>query len=105
MSRAYDKLVRDRIPEIIEENGETPIVRTASDDAEYETYLVEKLHEEVAEYDESRDIEELADILEVIRAIREFDGLSDGDLADLRDRKADERGGFSERIVLERVEP
>ena len=104
MTREYDKLVRDRIPAIIEENGETPIVRTASDDDEYEEYLLEKLREEVAEYAESRDPEELADVLEVVRAIREFEGLSARELEGLRAEKADERGGFADRIVLERVE-
>ena len=104
MTREYDKLVRDRIPTIIEGNGETPVVRTASDDDEYEDYLLEKLREEVAEYAESRDPEELADVLEVVRAIREFEGLSAAELEELRAEKADERGGFTDRIVLERVE-
>ena len=104
MTREYDKLVRDRIPTIIEENGETPVVRTASDDGEYEDYLLAKLREEVAEYAESRDPEELADVLEVVRAIREFEGLSAAELEDIRAEKADERGGFTDRIVLERVE-
>ncbi|SER27901.1 nucleoside triphosphate pyrophosphohydrolase [Natrinema salaciae] len=104
MAREYDKLVRDRIPEIIERNGEVPVVRTASDDGEYEASLVEKLREEVEEYAESREREELADILEVVRAIREVEGLSDRELRELRNRKAEERGGFRERVILERVE-
>lgn len=104
MGREYDKLVRDEIPERIEETGETPVVRTASDDEEYRTYLVEKLREEVEEYAESRRREELADILEVVRTIREFEGLCAADLEELRAEKADERGGFTDRIVLERVE-
>ncbi|AEH36772.1 nucleoside triphosphate pyrophosphohydrolase [Halopiger xanaduensis] len=103
MTREYDKLVRDRIPEIIERNGETPVVRTASDDAEYEAYLLEKLQEEVDEYVESRDPEELADVLEVAHEIREFEGLSERELRDRRGRKAEEKGGFADRIVLERV--
>ncbi|WP_049927522.1 nucleoside triphosphate pyrophosphohydrolase [Halopiger goleimassiliensis] len=104
MAREYDKLVRDEIPAIIEENGETPVVRTASDDDEYAAYLVEKLREEVTEYAEDRSPEELADILEVVRAIREFEGLTADELEALRAEKAAERGGFQERIVLERVE-
>ena len=102
--RAYDKLVRDDIPEIIEANGETPVVRTARDDGEYETYLLAKLQEEVDEYREDRDPEELTDILEVVHAIRAFEGLSADDLETLRERKAERRGRFAERIVLERVE-
>ena len=65
----FDKLVRDRIPEIIEENDETPIVSTAAGE-EYTERLVEKLQEEVAEYAESREVEELADVLEVVHALR-----------------------------------
>ena len=62
------KLVRDKIPQIIQANGLTPIIEVLSD----EDYLIEldkKLNEEVAEYQESKSIEELADILEVILAI------------------------------------
>lgn len=103
MADAYDKLVRDDIPEIIEANGETPIVHVA-DDAEYGRRLVEKLREEVEEYAESREIEELADVLEVIGAIRRYRGLSPDELRELRAEKAEERGGFADRIVLERVE-
>ena len=103
MAREYDKLVRDGIPEIVRENGEEPTVHVA-DDAEYADRLVEKLGEEVAEYRESRDVEELADVLEVLHAIRENHGLTVDELAALRARKADRRGRFAERIVLERVE-
>ena len=104
MTREYDKLVRDEIPDLIEANGETPVVRTVRDDGEYETYLLAKLKEEVDEYREDRDPEELADILEVVRALREFEGLSADDLEAIRERKAERRGRFAERIVLERVE-
>ncbi|WP_254531906.1 nucleoside triphosphate pyrophosphohydrolase [Natrinema gelatinilyticum] len=104
MTRRYDKLVRDDIPKRIERNGDVPIVRTASDDEEYEEYLHEKLREEVEEYEESQNPEELADILEVIRSIREFEGLSERELRGLRDRKAEKRGRFAERVILERVE-
>ncbi|WP_049990981.1 nucleoside triphosphate pyrophosphohydrolase [Natrinema salifodinae] len=104
MTREYDKLVRDDIPAVIKRNGEVPVVRTASDDDEYESYLLEKLREEVDEYAASREHEELADILEVVRVIREFEGLSERELQELRDRKAESRGGFSDRIVLEHVE-
>lgn len=103
MATEYDKLVRDRIPEIIEENGETPVVHTA-DGAEYERRLLDKLEEEVREYREEREIEELADVLEVVHAIREREGVSEERLDAIRAEKADERGRFEERIVLERVE-
>ncbi|APW99423.1 hypothetical protein CHINAEXTREME_17325 [Halobiforma lacisalsi AJ5] len=103
MAREYDKLVRDSIPEIIERNGETPVVHTAAEE-EYERRLREKLDEEVAEFRESGEIEELADVLEVVHAIREQEGISAERLEELRAEKARDRGRFEERIVLERVE-
>jgi predicted house-cleaning noncanonical NTP pyrophosphatase (MazG superfamily) len=103
MAREYDKLVRDRIPEILEADGERPVTHVA-DDAEYERRLRAKLNEEVREYREDRDPEELADVLEVVHALRELAGLTEAELAALRAEKAAERGRFADRIVLERVE-
>ncbi|GAA0228446.1 hypothetical protein ACFFQF_12530 [Haladaptatus pallidirubidus] len=99
----YDKLVRDRIPEIIEENGETPKTNVTDGD-EYERRLAEKLDEEVAEFHESGDPEELADVLEVVYALADRADVSPDELERLRVEKADDRGGFSAGIVLERVE-
>lgn len=104
MTTEYDKLVRDEIPAIIERDGETPVVHVA-DDAEYRRRLLEKLDEEVAEYRESGEHEELADVLEVVHAIREHEGISAERLERLRREKAEARGRFEDRIVLERVEP
>lgn len=103
MPRQYDKLVRDRIPERIEASGEHPVVHTAEGD-EYERRLREKLDEEIQEYCESRDVEELADILEVVHALRERHGASAEELSAIRRRKAERRGRFSDGVVLERVE-
>jgi predicted house-cleaning noncanonical NTP pyrophosphatase (MazG superfamily) len=103
MTEEFDKLVRDEIPRIIEENGETPITHTAEGD-EYSEQLDEKLAEEVTEYLESGEVEELADVLEVLHAIRKERGVSLESLRDKRRRKAEQRGRFSEGIVLERVE-
>lgn len=103
MAREYDKLVRDRIPEMIEENGETPHVRVADGD-EYERRLREKLDEEVREFREDGDVEELADVLEVVHALREQEGVSAERLEAIRAEKAEERGRFDDGIVLERVE-
>ncbi|ELZ03592.1 nucleoside triphosphate pyrophosphohydrolase [Natrialba aegyptia] len=102
MEREYDKLVRDAIPAIIEDNGEVPVTRTVSGD-EYESYLRDKLQEEVAEYLADRDADELADILEVVHALGHVEGLSPQELAERRERKANSRGGFEDGIVLERV--
>ena len=103
MAEEFDKLVRDGIPQIIEADGAEPTTHVAGDD-EYSERLVEKLEEEVAEYRESGEIEELADVLEVVHAIRKDAGADVETLRRERARKADERGRFDEGIVLERVE-
>jgi predicted house-cleaning noncanonical NTP pyrophosphatase (MazG superfamily) len=103
MAREFDKLVRDKIPEIIEEDGKEPEIHIADDD-EYTERLVEKLEEEVAEFLESREIEELADILEVIHTLRKDRGVPVEELQEKREQKAEQRGRFDEGVVLERVE-
>ncbi|KZN25699.1 hypothetical protein A4G99_04420 [Haladaptatus sp. R4] len=103
MTRTYDKLVRDRIPAIIEENDERPVTHVADDD-EYERRLAEKLDEEVTEFRESGEPAELADVLEVVYALADSDGLTRDELERIRAEKADDRGGFTDGIVLERVE-
>jgi predicted house-cleaning noncanonical NTP pyrophosphatase (MazG superfamily) len=94
-----EKLVRDRIPDIIRASGRTPRTRVA-DPAEYTGLLRAKLSEEVAEYMASGDPSELADILEVVHALAALDGLTPADLERLRAEKATERGGFAGRHVL-----
>ena len=103
MAREFDKLIRDNIPEIIEGNGEEPVFYRATND-ELDQRLLEKLNEEVEEFCESRETEELADILEIVHAIREHRGISAEQLRKLRAQKADQRGRFEKGIVLERVE-
>lgn len=95
----YHKLVRDKIPEIIAGKGKKAMVRTA-DDLEYALLLKEKLKEEVAEYLESENVEELADILEVIHALAKHQNIIPPQLEHLRQQKARERGQFSKRLVL-----
>jgi len=99
----YNKLVRDRIPEIIREKGETPVTHIA-DDREYGEALREKLHEEIAEFLEVPSAEEAADILEVLHALCAHAGVDLSRLDAVRDKKRTERGGFVERIILERTE-
>lgn len=96
----YDKLVRDRIPEIIQSKGKTPATHVAGDD-EYRRRLTEKLQEEVSEFIADETPEEIADILEVIVAITSDRGWTLADIERLRAEKAAARGGFYERIVLE----
>lgn len=99
----YDKLVRDRIPEIIESAGKKAVTRIA-EDAEYLSYLRRKLSEEVDEYMASGDVEELADILEVISALGLQVGVPLSKLIDIADDKRRARGGFDGRVLLIRVE-
>ena len=96
----YDKLVRDLIPDIIRRRGTEPRFRLASQD-EYIAKLREKLQEEVNEYLESGSSEELADIQEVVHALGALAGHGPEHLENLRAAKAAERGGFTERIILE----
>ena len=103
MKKIYNKLVRDRIPEIIECSGKKAAIRAAGE-AEYKQLLRQKLLEEVNEYMENGSSEELADILEVITALAGTHSLSFADLVRMAEEKRKERGGFEERIVLISVE-
>ena len=98
----YDKLVRDRIPEIIEAQGNscTTEILTRED---YLKMLDAKLDEELAEYHKDQNIEELADLIEVIRAAAAARGYSAQDLERVRAEKAEKRGGFEKRILLKEV--
>ena len=93
------KLVRDKIPAIIQAQGKTPSIRILSD-AEYTAALEKKLDEEVAEFHKDQNLEELADILEVVYALTENLGYSKEELQTLREKKAIERGGFRDRVFL-----
>ena len=98
----YNKLVRDRIPEIIEQAGQKCTCSILSDD-DYLKMLDEKLNEELAEYQEDKSMEELADLLEVMRAVALARGSSIGEVEEIRRRKAEKRGGFEKKILLEEV--
>lgn len=96
----YDKLVRDRIPEIIRSKGVEPVIHSAGEE-EYWQKLKEKLTEEVDEFKEAENLEEMADVLEVIEAIKQFKDFKTEELEELRGKKKEERGGFEKRIILE----
>lgn len=101
--KIYNKLVRDKIPEIIaEDNGKTCVTRTMSDD-EYLESLNAKLQEELTEYLADREIEELADLEEVLRAILDAKGVPYAQFEKLRTEKAEIRGSFSKKIFLASV--
>ena len=95
----YNKLVRDKIPDIMRDKGETPVIRIL-EDSEYVSCLEQKLDEEVREFHESKETEELADILEVVFALCESRGSSVSELMSVYRKKHDERGGFSDKIFL-----
>ena len=96
----YNKLVRDKIPEIIKSKGAVPISHIANDE-EYRQKLKEKLQEEVDEFVKGDNEEELADILEVVYAICDHIKIDKEELELLRKKKADERGGFKDKIILD----
>ena len=94
------KLVRDKIPMLIRNSGEKPVVRIL-DEEEYRHSLEAKLDEEVAEFHQDRNAEELADILEVVYALAETIGCTKDALLQCYEKKHLERGGFRERVFLE----
>ena len=98
----YNKLVRDKIPEIIKQDGSVPVTHIA-DDQEYWEKLKEKLKEELDEFLKTSTEEELADILEVIYAICDFKKINRQKLELLRKKKAKKRGGFKKKIILDEV--
>lgn len=103
----YNKLVRDKIPQVIENSGLQFETRILSEE-EYKTEVTKKLTEELREFEETNKpidaIEELADILELIHAAAELNGSSFEGVEEVRVKKAEKRGGFKERIFLIEVE-
>ena len=98
--KVYRKLVRDKIPEIIEADGKVPVTKKL-DDAEFRKELNKKLLEEVREYIEDSNVEELADIVEVIYGILDSMHVSREEFEKIRIAKAEKRGAFKDRIFLE----
>ena len=98
-----NKLVRDRIPEIIKQKGKVPITHIA-DNREYWQKLKEKLQEEVDEFIKDSNEEELADILEIVYTICDFKKINKEKLEILRKKKARERGSFKNKIILDETE-
>lgn len=102
--KTYDKLVRDRIPEIIAARGEKASFRPCADDGEYLVRLIAKLREEIDEFDRDRNAEELADVLEVIRALCARLGIDPAEVEAVRTKKETERGAFEKRLILVEAE-
>lgn len=98
----YNKLVRDKIPEIIKKDGKTCITEVLSDE-EYLRMVDAKLDEELEEYHKDNNIEELADLIEVIYAATVARGYSVEELEKVRQAKVVERGAFNCKILLKEV--
>lgn len=106
MEQIFNKLVRDKIPEKIEGNGEKAFTRILSDE-EYKIELYKKLEEECGEVINSKNssetLEELADVLEVLISIAELEDFNLHDIEEKRKEKKLKRGGFSKKIYLEKT--
>lgn len=98
----YDKLIRNNIPHIIKGKGQTPKYHTASPNEHFNRAMM-KLLEEAEEFSKDKNAEELADILEVIHLLCDVIGVLFDDVEELRRKKAEERGTFSEFIILDEV--
>ena len=97
--KKYNKLVRDKIPEIIENEGKTCTISILSE-ADYIKMLDAKLDEELAEYHRDGSIEELADLMEVIYSVAKAKGCSENELEKIRNEKDSKRGSFDKKILL-----
>lgn len=106
MNKIFNKLVRDNIPQIIENNNEKPITKIL-DDAEYKEELFKKLREECEEVAKSEDttelLEELADVYEVIASIAKAENKDICDIMEIADKKRAVRGGFAKKVFLKEV--
>ncbi|GAA0126501.1 nucleoside triphosphate pyrophosphohydrolase [Clostridium sp. CTA-19] len=100
--KKYDKLVRDLIPEVIKKDGKECDVYIC-EKAEFTKRLEDKLQEEVNEYLEEKNLEELADVMEVLFGLAENLGYSEKELLKKREEKLKDRGGFKKGIVLQGV--
>lgn len=103
MVELYNKLVRDNIPHIIEQEGKKPYLHIASG-SELEEALLRKLDEEIGEFRESKDPVELVDILEVIYRLANCYSITQDKLEEMRKEKARQRGAFQRGFILERIE-
>lgn len=106
MEIVYNKLIRDKIVDIIEKDGKKAIVSTLNDE-QYKIELLKKLLEEANEVANSSNsnetLEELADVLEVIRYLAKINGKELNDIVTIADKKKEKRGGFDDKVFLEKT--
>ena len=100
--KKYDKLVRDKIPKIIKENGKTCKTKTLKPE-DIEKYYRAKIQEEMDELFENPCPEEMADLMEVVDCLRRVLQLSIEDVIDVKHTKRQERGGFEKGVILREV--
>ena len=98
----YNKLIRDKIPEIIEESGRQLKVEVLTD-KDYLVELNKKLQEELNEYFEDQSVNELADIVEVVYAILKYKEVPLHKFEEIRKSKAEKRGSFDKKLFLKEV--
>lgn len=106
MEKIYNKLVRDKIPEIIKNNNGKPIARILNNTEykqELEKKLLEEYHEVLNTKNTEERIEELADMLEIISALSNLENKKLEDVINVSNIKRDKRGGFEKQIFLEKV--
>jgi predicted house-cleaning noncanonical NTP pyrophosphatase (MazG superfamily) len=99
MDAVKEKLVRDKIPELIKKEGRKPIFRVA-EDSEFPLLLKKKLIEETGEFVKEPNVDELSDILEVVMALAGSMGIAWEELEAYGNKKRKEKGGFAEGFVL-----
>lgn len=97
--KSYNKAIRDKIPEIIQKDGKSCDFKQLSDD-EFLVQLEKKLYEEIEEYTQSKSIEELADLLEIIERIAELKGTTVSKLYEIKNQKIEKRGKFEKNLFL-----
>lgn len=105
MERVYNKLVRDKIPNIIEEKGETPVIKVLNEN-DYKKELEKKLYEEYQEVLEATGkdrLEELADMLEIISSLAKLENSTLNNVIEIANKKVLKRGSFENKIFLEKV--
>jgi predicted house-cleaning noncanonical NTP pyrophosphatase (MazG superfamily) len=98
----YDKLIRDKIPEIIENAGKEYEIHKA-DEQEYIEKLLLKVEEELAEFKEDPSIAEMADLFEVLDAVIGYYDFDKEQIKDYQEKKRKERGGFKRKLILDKV--
>lgn len=102
MEKIYDKLVRNKIPSIIREQGHIPVTDTLSD-SDYLKYLNKKLKEEVNEYSKNSSLNALCDIYEVFNTILEANNIEIETIEKMCADKRETNGSYKEKTLLKKV--